>query len=45
MKFDLDKFKNEIFVVHCDTVEKAKKFMIYLHNKGFGWVDGEPLIN
>ena len=30
-------------VIHCDTKEKAKKLLKYLHKKGFTWYGGTSL--
>lgn len=30
-------------VIHCDTKEKAKKLLKYLHKKGFSWYSGTCL--
>ena len=40
----LEMFKNERVVVHCDTKEKAKKFLKLLHNNGFKWQGGDNLL-
>lgn len=30
-------------IIHCDTKEKAKKLLKYLHKKGFSWYSGTSL--
>ena len=39
-KFRLEDYTG-IYVMHCDTKEKAEIFCIHLHENGFNWCDGD----
>lgn len=33
-----NEFKNEKFVIHCDTEEKANEFLKHCEENGIGWI-------
>lgn len=40
---DLEKYKNESIVIHCDTEEKANDLLKYLDEQGIKWSSGLKL--
>ena len=39
-KFELEKYKNGKYAMHCDTVEKANIFLNFLDENGKIWASG-----
>lgn len=44
INFDWDKFKTEKIAVHCDTEDKAKKFLKECDQHGIRWGDGKNIL-
>ncbi|MBO0575120.1 hypothetical protein EXQ42_09590 [Clostridium botulinum] len=45
VEFDWERFKNNKFVVLCDTEEKAKDFLKECDKRGLSWSGGKPVEN
>lgn len=45
MKFNIEDYKNDKYVMHCKTKEEAKSFCNYLQNIGKKWCNGDSYNN
>ena len=44
MKFDIEKYRNGRFVMHCKTEAEARDFCNYLHSMGRRWSNGRSYL-